>query len=89
MRKLAAGLLAIGLVFAVAACGDDSGSSSSGTGGSGTTGGGGSGNFGDCDITVAKGSLGDVGSWIVIGVIDAAFAAALFVPYLWELARAS
>lgn len=60
MRKLAAGLLAIGLVFAVAACGDDSGSSSSGTGGSGTTGGGGSGNFGDCDITVAKGSLGDV-----------------------------
>ena len=60
MRKLAAGLLAIGLVFAVAACGDDSGSSSGGTGGSGTTGGGGSGNFGDCDITVAKGSLGDV-----------------------------
>jgi len=60
VRKLAAGLLAIGLVFAVAACGDDSGSSSSGTGGSGTTGGGGSGNFGDCDITVAKGSLGDV-----------------------------
>ncbi len=54
MRKLAAGLLAFVLVFAAAACGDDSGSSSSGTGG------GSSGNFGDCDITVAKGSLGDV-----------------------------
>ena len=61
MRKLAAGLLAFVLVFAAAACGDDSGSSSSDTGGSGTTSGGGSsGNFGDCDITVAKGSLGDV-----------------------------
>ncbi len=61
MRKLAAGLLAFVLVFAAAACGDDSGSSSSGTGGSGTTSGGSSsGNFGDCDITVAKGSLGDV-----------------------------
>ena len=33
--------------------------------------------------------LSDVGSWIVIGLIDAAFTAALFVPYLWELARAS
>jgi hypothetical protein len=33
--------------------------------------------------------LSDVGSWIVIGVIDAAFTAALFVPYLWELAHAS
>ena len=54
MRKLAAGLLAFVLVFAAAACGDDSGSSTSGTGG------GSSGNFGDCDITVAKGSLGDV-----------------------------
>ena len=66
MRKLAAGLLAFVLVFAAAACGDDSGSSSSDTGGSGTTSGGAgttgasSGNFGDCDITVAKGSLGDV-----------------------------
>jgi len=61
VRKLAAGLLAFVLVFAAAACGDDSGSSSSDTGGSGTTSGGGSsGNFGDCDITVAKGSLGDV-----------------------------
>ena len=59
MRKLAAGLLAFVLVFAAAACGDDSGSSSSGTGGAGTTGAS-SGNFGDCDITVAKGSLGDV-----------------------------
>ena len=54
MRKLAAGLLVFVLVFAAAACGDDSGSSSSGTGG------GSGGNFGDCDITVAKGSLGDV-----------------------------
>ena len=33
--------------------------------------------------------LSDVGCWIVIGVIDAAFTAALFVPYLWELARTS
>jgi polar amino acid transport system substrate-binding protein len=54
VRKLAAGMLAFVLVFAAAACGDDSGGSSSGTGGSG------SGSFGDCDITVTKGSLGDV-----------------------------
>ena len=54
MRKLGAGLLAFVLVFAAAACGDDSGSSSSGTGGSG------GGNFGDCEITVDKGTLGEV-----------------------------
>ncbi len=48
MRKLGAGLLAFVLVFAAAACGDDSGSSSSGTA------------FGDCDITVDKGTLGEV-----------------------------
>ena len=54
MRKLGAGVLAIALVFAVAACGDDSGGSSSDTGG------GDGGNFGDCDVTVAKGELGDV-----------------------------
>lgn len=54
MRKLGAGVLAFALVLAVAACGDDSGSSSSDTGG------GSGGNFGDCDVTVAKGELGDV-----------------------------
>jgi hypothetical protein len=32
--------------------------------------------------------LSDVSSWIVIGLIDAAVTAALFAPYLWELARA-
>ena len=37
----------------------------------------------------SKSKLSDVGCWIVIGVIDAVFTAALFVPYLWELARAS
>jgi polar amino acid transport system substrate-binding protein len=54
VRKLGAGVLAFALVFAVAACGDDSGGSSSDTGG------GSGGNFGDCDITVDKGELGDV-----------------------------
>ena len=53
MRKLGAGLLVFSLVFAAAACGDDSGGSSSDTGGGG-------GSFGDCDITVDKGELGDV-----------------------------
>jgi hypothetical protein len=33
--------------------------------------------------------LSDVWNWIVIGLIDAAVAAALFVPYLWELTQAS
>jgi len=54
VRKLGAGVLAMALVFAVAACGDDSGGSSSDTGG------GSGGSFGDCDVTVAKGELGDV-----------------------------
>jgi polar amino acid transport system substrate-binding protein len=54
VRKLGAGVLAFALVFAVAACGDDSGSSSDTGGGSS------GGNFGDCDITVDKGELGDV-----------------------------
>jgi polar amino acid transport system substrate-binding protein len=58
VRKLVAGLLAFGLVFAVAACGDDSGSSSSGTGANGTDAN--LGNFGQCAVTVPKGSLGDV-----------------------------
>lgn len=53
-RKLGAGLLAFAFVFAMSACGDDSGSSS------GTTGGGGSGSFGECEVTVEKGELGDV-----------------------------
>jgi polar amino acid transport system substrate-binding protein len=53
VRKLAAGLVAFVLVFAAAACGDDSGGSSSGTDAN-------LGNFGDCAVTVPKGSLGDV-----------------------------
>ena len=50
MRKLGAGLLAFVLVFAVAACGDDSGGSSSDTGGQAAVAA-----FGDCDITVDEG----------------------------------
>jgi hypothetical protein len=40
------------------------------------------------DASSKDNHLGDLWNWIVIGLIDAAVTAALFVPYIWELTKA-
>jgi hypothetical protein len=40
------------------------------------------------DASAKDKELGDVLNWVVIGLIDVAVTAALFVPYIWELTRA-
>jgi hypothetical protein len=40
------------------------------------------------DASAKDNQLGDVWNWVVIGLVDAAVTAALFVPYIWELTRA-